>query len=279
MLLNSVIIVLREVLEASLLVSLMVLLSHSLKLSLSWLKWASITGLLGAFLYAHTLVFISDWFDGVGQEVLNASLQYLIYLLLAGFCIALLGMNKGFYSDSAPPTSLTLTMMRWVMGISISVSMIREFSEIIIYLQVFSPTEPAFSGVVIGATLGVGIGLSISVIFYYLLDYINQRRSHYTMIIFLAFLTAGMLLQATQLLIQADWLPAQQPLWDSSAWIAEQSVLGQLLYAVFGYEATPSLLEVVIYGVGLSILLFFIMRQIWREWRSGHYDVSSSHSP
>jgi high-affinity iron transporter len=273
MLLNSVIIVLREVLEASLLISLMLLLSNMLKLSLSWLTWAVGAGLLGAFVYAHTLVFISDWFEGVGQEVVNALLQTLIYLLLAGFCIRLVNSHK------MPKTPFSLSIMRWVMAVCISLSMIREFSEIIIYLQVFSPTEQGFSSVVIGASLGVGIGLSISVIFYYALDYINNHRSNYIIIIILAFLAAGMLLQATQLLIQADWLPSQQPLWDSSAWIAEQSMVGQLLYAVFGYEATPSLLEVAIYGVGLFIILFFIMRQLGREWlnKNHHTDASSLH--
>jgi high-affinity iron transporter len=253
MLLNAVIIILREVLEISLLITLMVSLSHSLKLPLSWLIWSIVSGLFGSFLYAYNIVRISAWFEGVGQEVLNASLQYLIYLLLAGFCIGL--VNK------TSVTTVSLTLISWVMALCVSLSISREFSEIIIYLQVFSADEQGFKSVMMGAFLGAGIGLSLSVIFYYALDYLSRHRSHTIILFIFAFLAAGMLLQATQLLIQADWLPAQHPVWDSSAWIAEQSVLGQLLYAVFGYEATPSLLEVVIYIIGLFIILFFIMRR------------------
>ena len=61
--------------------------------------------------------------------------------------------------------------------------------------------------------------------------------------------------QATLLLIQADGLPAQAPLWNSSRWLPESSPLGQLLYALIGYEATPSPLVVGIYLASMIIAL------------------------
>ena len=253
MLLNSVIIILREVLEAAILVSVMLSLSHYFNISLSWLKWAVGLGVGFALLYADNIASISNWFEGVGQEVVNASLQYLIYLLLAGFCIRFI--NK----PSLIPLSLQTT--RWVIAISISLSMVREFSEIFIYLHVFPADSPQFTGVMTGAFLGVGIGLSIGIILYHFLNYLSDKWSFRMTIVILSFIAAGMLSQATQLLIQADWLPSQHPLWDTSAWIFERSVVGQLLYAVFGYEATPSLMQVIFYFVGLFIILFFIIKE------------------
>jgi high-affinity iron transporter len=64
-----------------------------------------------------------------------------------------------------------------------------------------------------------------------------------------------MTLQATALLIQADWLPADYPLWDSSALLAEQSVAGQLLYALVGYEATPTALQLGAYLTAVLVIL------------------------
>ena len=255
MLLNSVILILREILEAALLISAMLSLSYYLKTSQSWLKWSIIMGLLGAILYANNITPISNWFEGVGQEVLNASMQYLIYLLLAVFCIWLIKQ------DTFTPSSLKI--ITWVMGASISLSMIREFSEILIYLQVFPIDSEQFSAVAIGAFLGAGIGLSIGVIFYHGLNYLSDKGSFNTIIIVLSFIAAGMVSQATQLLIQADWLFSGHPIWDSSALIPERSIVGQLLYAVFGYEATPSLIQISFYFSSLFIILLFVLKQSW----------------
>ena len=67
----------------------------------------------------------------------------------------------------------------------------------------------------------------------------------------LILMATGTVMQATMLLEQVDWLPAGQALWDSSRFISEQSTAGQLLYAVFGYEATPSATQAVLYMVCL----------------------------
>ncbi len=68
-----------------------------------------------------------------------------------------------------------------------------------------------------------------------------------------------MISQAALLLIQADWLPAQLPLWDTSAWLAEQSFTGMLLYALIGYEATPTAIQAACYFGGLLLLLMVIL--------------------
>jgi len=79
-------------------------------------------------------------------------------------------------------------------------------------------------------------------------------------IVLLILIASGMLSQASLLLIQADWLPSQLPLWNSSAFISEKSVVGQLLYAVIGYEATPTPIQAGFYfgGLALSVMFFFI---------------------
>jgi high-affinity iron transporter len=68
MLLTSVIIVLREVLEASLLVSILLALSGVLGISRRWIGWSLGIGLAGAFAYSLGMAVITDWFDGVGRK-------------------------------------------------------------------------------------------------------------------------------------------------------------------------------------------------------------------
>jgi high-affinity iron transporter len=44
-------------------------------------------------------------------------------------------------------------------------------------------------------------------------------------------------------------------LWDSSAWLPEHSVAGRLLYALIGYESSPSAAQVVSYLAGTLAVL------------------------
>ena len=61
--------------------------------------------------------------------------------------------------------------------------------------------------------------------------------------------------QASALLTQADWLPATAPLWDTSAVVPQGSMLGQLLYALIGYEATPGPWQVGLAATSLLLAL------------------------
>jgi len=71
----------------------------------------------------------------------------------------------------------------------------------------------------------------------------------------LALFAAGMLSHAVTMLTQADWLPSYHVLWNTSSWLEENSLLGQLLYAIMGYEATPTATQLAAYITGLLLLL------------------------
>ncbi len=247
MLLNSVIIILREVLEASLLISVLLVFSKQLNLSYRWIVWALVIGFSGAFFYAANISSVSGWFDGVGQELTNALLQQGIFILLL-FIIILVVLQ--FRRKNANTHILTI-----MMGLIVSLAIIREGSEIFIYLTNFTQAKDLFLIVISGAVIGAGIGCSIGIIVYYLLCNIASRWSLNVGSVLLILIAAGMVSQASLLLIQADWLPSQLPLWDSSDFISEQSVIGQLLYAVIGYEATPTPIQAGLYCGALTLLI------------------------
>src|SRR5690554_6203639 len=80
---DAVVIVLREVLEAMLLICMLMASSHAMGVRFRWLAVALILGISGAGLYALILERISMSFGGFGQEIVNASLLIAIALLLA----------------------------------------------------------------------------------------------------------------------------------------------------------------------------------------------------
>ena len=236
MLIDSVVIVLREVLEAALLISVLLAATRRPATPGPGLGLAAALGICGAWLFGAAMRPISSWFDGVGFEVVNSLLQLAIYIAILAV-IGLLGAGGRRARATLP----------WAMVAAVSLAIVREGAEILLYFSGFLHQIGATADVLAGAVLGLGVGFSTGALFYYLLIALPPARALRVAVGLLVLVGAGMCAQAVKLLIQADWLPAQQPLWDTSDWLPEQSPAGQLLYALIGYEATPSPLQVIIY--------------------------------
>ena len=247
MLLTSVIVVLREVLESALLISVLAALSCTLGIPRRWVAWALGLGLAGAVAFSLGINTVSDWFDGVGMEVVSAFMQGIIYLLMVAFALLVL-----WNASSTPAGSL---FIRMIMVLIVALAVAREGVEVLIYMYAHTDSLPHFIHSLTGAVIGAAIGISVGVLLYYLLSHPVIGKSPTTGLVLLALIGAGLLSQAVLLLIQADWVPSHLPLWDTTDWLSESSVTGQLLYVLIGYEATPTAIQVSFYFGSLIVLL------------------------
>lgn len=255
MLLNSVILVLREVLEAAVLVSVLLALAHNVRLRNLWLWYAVPLSAFCVVAYASSLATLTEALDGAGQEVTNASLQGAVFLLVLPI----------LYLCTAFPQSGQRRLLGALMTLAVSFAIARECAEIQIYVQAFTAAGDQATAVWAGSALGAGIGLSAGVLVYAALRALAPAASRRTCLLALSLIGAGMVMQATMLLEQVDWLPYQMPLWDSSGLISEQSFSGEVLYAVLGYEATPGALQVALY-LGSLVLAMGAIAAGWK-WR------------
>lgn len=245
MLINTVIIILQEVLEAALLVSILMAISRYHTAGFRWLAAAGFAGLFGALLFQHNLATISSAFDDVGQEVTNALLQIAVFA-------SLLPIASYLDRTMSSPDRLLLASM----GVAVSLSIIREGSEIIIYLGSALQIKDRQLSIFLGASIGMAIGASIAALLFFGVSSLQSRWRIVTIRCLVALISASMLSQAVQQLLQADWLPAHTPIWDSSGLIGEESIAGRLLYAIAGYEARPDILQAAAFLAGfVSILL------------------------
>ena len=244
MLLNSVVLILREVLEAAMLISVLLALSLKLQGGLRWFWWSLPLAMLGTLVAASNLDTITDALDGAGQEVANAVLQILVYSL----SVAIVWLSVGIYRGQSLSRTLPTLMV-----IAVACAMIREGSEIVVYIAGFAAVEEYRSAVYAGSLIGAGIGLSLGVLMFSALRALADDLAIKVCLLLICIIGAGMLMQSTILLEQVDWLPSGPALWDSSAVISEQSIAGELLYAVFGYESTPGRLQVIIYVASIAI--------------------------
>lgn len=245
MLLSAVILILREVIEASLIISLFLAFSQLAGKPRISLAPALFLGFSGAVIYATNINTISQWADGVGQEIVNACIHLLIYTFLLIFVITATQHKSG--------RCQRLATSAMIAGIVLATT--QEGSEIMLYLYGFSSTPDLLKPVLLGGLIGFGIGLSAGVFFYYFLINISRKNGITIGFIMILLIAGSMVLQGIQLLTQADWISAQYPLWDSSSIISEHSMMGQFLYALIGYEATPTAFQVFGYLSSLALIL------------------------
>ncbi|MDX2505636.1 MAG: FTR1 family protein [Gammaproteobacteria bacterium] len=243
MLLSSVIIILREVLEAALLFSILIALSKQLVFNQQWIGWSAFFGIIGSIVYAMNIYTVSEWFEGVGQEVSNALMQVCTYFMLVLYLLLLIR----FINQQTISKPVLVFLMIAISSLAIT----REGSEIILYFFSVTRSESHFMAVLMGMTIGASIGISIGLLFYYLLTNLKPEWSISLGLFLLILIASGMVSQSSLLLIQADWLPSQLPLWDVSGWLPEHSVIGQLLYALIGYEATPTAIQFGLYFMSI----------------------------
>jgi high-affinity iron transporter len=68
-------------------------------------------------------------------------------------------------------------------------------------------------------------------------------------------LAAGMVSQATWNLVAIEWLPPLvDTLWNSSSVLSQESILGEVLHVLMGYDDQPSGLQVIVFVVSLALL-------------------------
>lgn len=96
--------------------------------------------------------------------------------------------------------------------------------------------------------MGLAVGASVGVLMYYAIMLSGQYQLNAAWFL-CSLVGAGLLIQASQYLIQADALPAMEMLWNTEWLLSERSSFGQLMTATVGYESTPSPVEVLAYLV------------------------------
>lgn len=246
MLIDSVIIVLREVIAVAFLASVLLALAYYLRMPAPGLRATTALGLVAALLFDVFVRALFDRFDGFGYELATVALDALIWMTLLAV-IAVLAIT--------PKRPQARAVLARLMSAALLLAITREGSEILVYFSSLSRQEDAISDALTGAVIGVGVGFSAGTLFYYLQLAQRPDAALRTGAILLALIGSGICAQGSLLLIQADLLPAQTPLWDSSDWVQESSPLGQLLYALIGYEATPSPLMVGVWLGSMAIAL------------------------
>jgi high-affinity iron transporter len=255
MLLTSVLLILQETLEAALLISILVALSVQYGQRVVWLIAGFSVGTAMALVYAENMQTVSEWFDFVGQELINAFLQTAITAVLLPLGWLLGRVSVAGATAQREYLESRLRLFGPLCAIAVALAVTREGSEILVFLQGFLGQSGQVRAVAIGSAIGFGIGLSVGLLLLYAQLPLRGPRSRWVPMVLLALYGGNMMSQATLHLIQADWLQSGAALWNTSNWLPEHGMAGRLLYALVGYESSPSAAQAVSYAIGTLAVL------------------------
>jgi high-affinity iron transporter len=244
------------VLEAALVVSIVLAASHGIRRRNLTVVAGGIAGLSGAALVALFADAIAGAVAGIGQELFNAGVLAIAVGMLAWHNIWMAKHARGLVSDlkSAGVRVQAGEKPLYFLGILIAVALLREGSEVVLFLYGIAASGSSGATMLVGGLAGLLAGVIFAIGIYAGLLRIPARYLFQATGWMILFLAAGMASQATRFLMQAGILPDQMPIWDSSRILPPDSIPGQLLHAFAGYEATPAPLQIVVYVATIALI-------------------------
>jgi high-affinity iron transporter len=249
--LGSAIIVFREVLEAALIVGVVLAASVGAPRRGFWVSCGIAAGVVGAGLVAVFATEIAAAAAGIGQELLNACI-----LLLA---VGMLGWHNIWMSRHGRELAATARTIGdavvsgarplYVLAVVVGLAVLREGSETVLFLYGIAAGGGLSAGSLIaGGALGLVGGVAMGAALYLGLLRIPTRRLFTVTSWMVLLLAAGMAAQAAGYLVQADLLPPLgNAIWDTSAVLTEDSVIGKTLHTLIGYVSRPDGIQIAFY--------------------------------
>ncbi len=256
--LSSAIILFREVLEAALIIGILAAATRGVRHRGLWIGAGIWLGVAGACLVAGFADVLNQFAQGMGQEIFNAAVLGLAVLMLASHNI---WMARHGRELAAQATSIGNAVSSGAQSATILVSVVglavlREGSEVVLFLYgIFTQGGTTANSMLAGSLIGLVAGIAVGTLLYRGLLHIPLRWFFQATALLILLLAAGMAGQAARFLIQADVLPALiDPLWDSSALLPEDSVIGTVLHAMAGYDAAPTATQALCYGLTALVI-------------------------
>jgi high-affinity iron transporter len=261
--LGALLIVFREVVEAGLIVGIVLAVTQGIAGRNLLIGGGILAGLIGASLVAAFAGALSELFQGSGQELFNAGVLILAVIMLGWHNIwmarhgreiadEMYAVGRSVSAGTKPPSALAIV---------VAIAVLREGSEVVLFLYgiIVANNETGWS-IAVGGFLGLLAGIALSALTYLGLLQIPTRRLFQVTSALIALMAAGMAAQAIAFLAQADIATALGArVWDTSRFVADDSILGRVLHVLFGYTDRPSELQLVIYVATVAII-FGLMR-------------------
>lgn len=282
MLINTVLVFLQNILPIFVVLSLLFAqqdVSHQLSkqekqntsdLPLIYLLKTLGMGLIIVLFLSYFMPEVSQLFSGTGLEIVYSILFSLIYCSIVISFLHTRVISHISEQGKTLPKQQRLTQQKSVVSLVILLLVLcvhgSNFSLYIMSLTIQNPAiDILYSGIVVGVIIGTGICLSIAILLYFVLVTLVKKTRCQIVCYFLLLFGVGQLIQGLQLLEQVDIISSNVALWSTNYLIAEDSELGYFLTILFGYEATPSVIELLVYLCALTVPILSAKLLVYKQ--------------
>jgi high-affinity iron transporter len=260
--LGALLIVFREVLEAGLIVGIVMAATRGVPQRGRWVTIGIAAGVLGAAVVAMFAGAISDAFQGSGQELFNAGVLGVAVVMLMWHNAWMARHGREIADEirrvgaAVSEGSRPLTALAIVIGLAV----LREGSEVVLFLYGIMAQGTSGSALLVGGLLGIAAGAAFTALTYFGLLAIPSRHIFSVTTWLITLLAAGMAAQSVQFLNNAGVVEALgQTVWDTSWLLSEGSIVGKLLHILIGYTERPTEMQLLVY-VAVLIAMYILMR-------------------
>jgi high-affinity iron transporter len=252
------IIVFREVIEAGIIVGIVLAVTKGIRHNGRWIALGVAAGVAGAGCVALFAGVIANALEGIGQEVFNASILGLAVVMLAWHIIwmARHGREMAIEMRGYGEEVRTGTRSLAALAVVVAVAVMREGSEVVLFLYgLAASAKDSGADLLVGCGLGLVAGVGVSALTFLGLVVIPPRYLFGVTSVLITFLAAGLAAQATLFVQQAGLVTAfDETAWDTSAILADTSLLGRVFHTLVGYSDQPSVLQVIVYAATLGVI-------------------------
>ena len=242
----------REGLEAALIIGIVIgYLDKTGRVGQKRLAWAGagLAVLLSAAL-AAALTVVGAELEGPAEQIFEGSTMLLAVLVLTGMIFWMRLQARHLKSSLERELgAAVMSGQRWALFGVAFLAVFREGVETALFLSASAFAADGM-GTLIGALVGLAAAALVGWALYASMVRLNLRTFFNATSVLLLFFAAGLFAHGLHEFQEAGLLPIlSAQAWDLSAVLPTESLLGQLLRALFGYTATPAVLEVVGYAL------------------------------
>ncbi|MDR3411648.1 MAG: FTR1 family protein [Formivibrio sp.] len=266
--LGSALIIFREVLEAALIVGIVLAATRGVPGRGIWVAGGVLGGIVGAGLVALFAEAIASAAEGFGQELFNAGILFIAVAMLTWHQVWMSrhGREMAKHMNDLGRSIQEGGTALHVLAIVVGAAILREGSEAVLFMYGMAASDNGQgSQLLAGGLLGLLGGVFCGGALYLGLLKIPAKWLFDTTGWLIILLAAGMASQAAAFLVQAGILPALgEQLWNSSAILARDSVMGRVMHTLIGYDDRPDGIQLVFYFAtlfGIVGLTRFIARK------------------
>ena len=261
--LSSFFISFREGLEAFLIIG--IIISYLYKISEKrFIKHVIFGALLAIVLsigLAYMFELILGGFEGKVEQIFEGSVMLLAVVVLTYMIFWMNNQAKKIKSDIEISVENSIDKGRifslFFLGFIV---VLREGAETVLFFRAIS-SQVSSRGLIIGGIIGIISSIILALIFFVLTIKVNLSLFFKITGILIMFIAAGLLSTSLHEFQEAKIIPViKESVYDISNFISSDSITGGILKSLFGYNPSPSLLEIIVYLAYISLILILIRR-------------------